>query len=344
MTDQDKIITFLRSNGPSLPSKIAKFLNTEILFASAHLSDLKAQGKIKISNIKIGGSPLYYLQGQEHQLEKFAAGNINPKDLAVLQNLKEKKVLREAELDLLSKVALRSLQDFAIPLHVTINGKKELFWKWHLVPKPETNDFIDLMMGTVTPEIPAPLPAAEKTVMPIVEKKPEIVPEPRLSTPKSAFAPAQTTLPTAAEKPKEERLVEKPIAEKQSEKSSLEKKSSKRGRKKSSVEGKAEDTFFAKVETHFGNLKIIVEQKEIIRKNAEINSIVKVPSAVGHMLYFCKAKQKAKCDEKDVSAAYMEAQIKKLPLLFLYTGELSKKAVEMLQTEAFQNAVVKRIE
>ena len=90
------------------------------------------------------------------------------------------------------------------------------------------------------------------------------------------------------------------------------------------------------------NKEIIVQEHEIIRKN-EINLVLKVPSAVGQVTYFCKAKKKAKCDEGDLSAAYMEAQIKKLPLLFLYTHELTKKAQEMLATDAFQNAIVSKL-
>ena len=132
MRDQEKILYFLKVVGPTIPSKVAKNINTEILLASAHLSDLVAQGKVKISNLKIGGgSPLYYLAGQEEQLFHFAAGNLNPKDYQVLEILKQQKIMRENSLDLLSRVALRSLKDFAIPLHVTIGGDKELFWKKH---------------------------------------------------------------------------------------------------------------------------------------------------------------------------------------------------------------------
>ena len=92
MLDQDKILNFLKVTGPTLPTKVAKNINTDILLASAHLSDLSSQGKVKISKLKIGGSPLYYLPGDESQLYNFASGNINPKDLLVLDELKEKKI------------------------------------------------------------------------------------------------------------------------------------------------------------------------------------------------------------------------------------------------------------
>ena len=112
MLDQEKILNLIKSTGPILPSKVSKTIKTDILLASAHLADLVSQGKVRISKLKVGGSPLYYLLGQEDQLYPFAAGNINPKDQRVLEILKSNRVLREDDLDLLSKVALRSLKRF----------------------------------------------------------------------------------------------------------------------------------------------------------------------------------------------------------------------------------------
>ena len=147
MNDQDRILQFLRITGPTLPSKVAKNIGSEVLIASAHLSDLSSQGKVKISYLKIGGSPLYYLPGQEAQIYPFAAGNINPKDYIVLEKLKTRKILRENELDLLSKVALRSLRDFAIPLQVVIDGQREIFWRWYLFSDNETNEMIQSILN-----------------------------------------------------------------------------------------------------------------------------------------------------------------------------------------------------
>mgnify|MGYP001618780503 FL=1 len=168
MRDQEKILYFLKVVGPTIPSKVAKNINTEILLASAHLSDLAAQGKVKISNLKIGGgSPLYYLHGQEEQLYHFAAGNLNPKDYQVLEVLKQQKIMRENSLDLLSRVALRSLKDFAVPLHVTIGGNKELFWKWHLLSDEEASTSIKqmLMIREQTAPFQAPGASREEQVL-----------------------------------------------------------------------------------------------------------------------------------------------------------------------------------
>jgi len=90
-------------------------------------------------------------------------------------------------------------------------------------------------------------------------------------------------------------------------------------------------------------MDIALDQKETLRKNAELNFLIRIPSLVGETMYFCKAKNKQRCDEKDLAAAYMEAQVKKMPLLFLYTNELNKKAQEMLESGAFANVIVKKI-
>ena len=142
MLVQDQILNLLKTTGPTLPIKVGKNIKSDLIIASAHLADLTSQGKVKISNLKVGGSPLYYLPGQEDQLYNFVSGNINPKDLDVLEQLRFSKVLRESELELLPKVALRAQKDFAIPLHVRFQGGVELFWRWYLASDAETNQII----------------------------------------------------------------------------------------------------------------------------------------------------------------------------------------------------------
>jgi len=317
MQDQDKILQFLRTVGPTIPSKVAKNISTDILFASAHLSDLSAQGKVKISNLKIGGTPLYYLPGQESELFNFAHNNLNPKDFVVLQKLKEEKILRESTLDLLSKVALRSLKDFAIPLIVNAEDKSELFWKWHLLSDDETNKIIGAILnpGEKKEEITLTPISQELPTNQITEKK-EVVEQPKqinkLPSLLSEDKPFIDKTEKIKDKPKKKRL---PI----------------------------NDDLLEDAEAYFKKIRIQIDQKETVRKNAELNFLLKVPSVVGLMTYFCKAKNKAKCDEKDLAAAYMEAQMKKLPLLFLYTQDLNKKAEEMLEAGAFENVIVRRI-
>jgi len=49
--------------------------------------------------------------------------------------------------------------------------------------------------------------------------------------------------------------------------------------------------------------------------------------------YYCKAKVGKRVNEGDLSSSFIVGQSKKLPTLFLSTGELTKKAVEFLEKE-----------
>jgi hypothetical protein len=376
MLDQDKILNFLKVTGPTLPSKVAKNINTDILLASAHLSDLSSQGKIKISKLKIGGSPLYYLPGDESQLYNFASGNINPKDLLVLDELKGKKILRESNLELIQRVGLRNLKDFAIPLNVKVGDEIELFWKWHMLTNDDANQMIGEMLTGVketvpveeVPPIEEKVEVAETEVIPAESETKQETPiaAEEISKPAEFDEPAEKEIEETLEKEAEEGTEQEPEASKEEakpieEEETKEKEEPKEQQKKLTEDKKpflqkvkekitrkkkkvVEDEFSPKIKDYFETLRIIIENKDIIRKNSEINYSVKVPSAVGHIIYFCKAKSKGKCDEKDLSAAYMEAQVKKLPLLFLYTNEITKKAEEMLESGVFENVVVRKID
>ncbi len=325
MLDQDRILQFISMSGPTTPSKVAKVINTDSLLASAHLSDLISQKKVRVSNLKIGGTPLYYIPGQEGRLYAFANGNINPKDFEVLEFLKEKKILREQELELLPRVALRGLKDFAVPFNVTMHGETELFWKFYLVSDEERDQLVKNMLMPQAREVAKETTRVQQSDSMLMQEQDE-----RVS--------AQTKL--VAEEPVQ-------VAEKETENISEllyserpVQKVKEKPRKKKVIE----DTFSEDLEVFFKKLKIVIDLKETLRKNAEMNYVVKVPSVVGQMKYFCKAKSKSKCDERDLSAAYMEAQMKKLPLLFLYTDEMNKKAQEMIDSGAFENIVVRKVE
>ena len=49
-----------------------------------------------------------------------------------------------------------------------------------------------------------------------------------------------------------------------------------------------------------------------------------------------------RCNENDLSAVYVQGEIKKLPALFLTEGKLTKRAKDMLANE-FKNITVKEI-
>ena len=79
-----------------------------------------------------------------------------------------------------------------------------------------------------------------------------------------------------------------------------------------------------------------------IRKKSEIDLIISVPSGVGNIEYFCKAKNKKRINHADLSSAFVQGQLKKLPVLFITTGSLTKKAKEMLGNE-FKNIKINKL-
>ena len=94
----EKILSFIRLKGPSIPVQVAKEISHNILMGSAYLAELTSRKQLKVSSVKIGGSPLYFLPGQEAHLQNFS-NNLNEKDKRTYDLLKEKKILRESEQD-----------------------------------------------------------------------------------------------------------------------------------------------------------------------------------------------------------------------------------------------------
>lgn len=359
MDEQVKIISFMRLMGPILPVQAAKQLKSEILLASVYLSELASQGKVKLSALRIGGSPLYYLPEHKEKLENFIY-HLDPKDQQTFNLLKEKKLLREKDLDLFSKVSLRGIKDFAVPLNVTINAQKELFWKWYLLDDQQATQLIQSLFFPPEPELPPspplppPPPLSPETAPPLLEPEPK----PKLEKKAEEKEPLlhQQKLMEIKEEKKEKRIKEektkpKKIKEEKKpphqelllserlESSSLQKiKETKPKRKE------AADNFIPQIESYLQERNIKVENKEVVKKKTEINLILEVPSVIGKLTYFGKVKDKKRCDEKDLSSAYMEAQAKKLPLLFLYTNEITKKAQALVDSGAFENLIIKKIE
>jgi len=128
---REKIISLINSNGPSLPVQIARGTGMDILFSSAFLSELFNDKEIKMSCMRVGSSPLYFLSGQEPQLEKFSQ-YLKSKEKEAYLILKERKILRDSEQQPAIRVALREIKDFAIPFE----KDNELFWRYFLIEEP----------------------------------------------------------------------------------------------------------------------------------------------------------------------------------------------------------------
>ncbi len=131
---KEKILLLLQRKGPGLPVHIARETGLSMLFASAFLSELYSENKIKISHMKVGNSPLYYLPQQEHQLERFSH-HLKSKEKEAFLLLRDKKFLKDSAQEPAIRVALRVIRDFAIPFRKP--DTQELIWRFFTVPETE---------------------------------------------------------------------------------------------------------------------------------------------------------------------------------------------------------------
>ena len=291
-TVKERALEFVNKNGPIIPVHIAKELKTNILMASAILSELVASKMVLISNTKRGGSPYYYVQGQEFKLQGIA-DNLSGKEKEAYNLIKEKKVMRDTKSEPWQRVALRAIKDFAVPLNVNFQDQAETFWKWYLLTDEEAKPFIAKLLDSEKIE-----ERIEEKIEPKVEIKAE---------PKKEFFREEIKLPVQEKIKVQEERIPKPKKEK-------------------ILKEEPADKFQLQFNDYIYKNKIRVLEQEILRKGREINLVIEVPSPIGKLTFYTKVKNKKSISDSDLSLAYNEGQQKKLPTLFLSNGILNKKA------------------
>jgi len=101
--------------------------------------------------------------------------------------------------------------------------------------------------------------------------------------------------------------------------------------------------FLEELKGYLSGKSIHLIASEIIRKGREINLIVGVPSNAGILKYYVKAKNKKTINDADLSLALSEGQQRKLPVLFLTKGKLTKKAEKHMETNMGGQIVFRQI-
>jgi hypothetical protein len=147
---------------------------------------------------------------------------------------------------------------------------------------------------------------AEELIKQLIEP-PKIEPQPlKVASPEPVKIPEQKIQPKLPEhKPVQETLVEKKLAEPTGD-------------------------FWERLHGFFTQNSIKLQEKNVVKKKTDFDLIVEIPSPVGTLSYYCKARSKKRITDADISAAYVQGQIKKLPVIFLTDGELTKQAHAVL--------------
>ena len=139
---KERILEVIRRKGPCLPIHISSEIKLEMLFVSAFLSELAAEKKIRISNMKVGGSPIYYLPEQKNQLENFSK-HLPQKEKEAFLLLKEKRILLDEKQEPAIRVALRNIKDFAVPFNLNLGEGRKLYWRFYNVGEEEIRNFLE---------------------------------------------------------------------------------------------------------------------------------------------------------------------------------------------------------
>ena len=293
-------LAHVKMNGPILPSQVASHIRIPLLFASALLSQLISEKAVRVSNLKVGGSPLYYVEGQETKLENFL--NYLPSvEKDAVEKLKKEKILAEDNIRLVEKVALRNLKDFAVPLAIKIGERQKLFWKWYSLSQKDALEILEQFIRVYEKAEKVEDVQAVKEAAPSVEEKELGVTE-------------KVEIKEDREEAKREVEGVEGVEEKRKD------------REKEKIK-KARD-FESHIKRYFEANKIKALEESIIKKDKEIEFILEVSSALGKINFFAIAKNKRNVSVTDITMAYHRGQEKRMPVIFLSPAKLNKKNEE----------------
>lgn len=304
-----KMLDYVIANGPVIPVHLSKATGSSTIFAGAVLSEMIAQRMVKVTTAKIGGSPMYYCQGQEEKLV-ILRQYLGERPKQAFDILKEQKILHDRSCEPWQRVALREIKDFAMPIYIEINGSQEIFWRWYLLPEEEAIKEIKIVLEE------------EEKKNKKEEKIIEISKEIKLEE-KAAALPQIKENPMVVEEIQSEIVREKTKPKKRKDK-------------------KQDDLFYKGILKLFTDKKIDIIEQKIIKPGKEFNFVVKVPSSLGLLSYLAIARDKKKISDSDISIAFSEGFNSKMPVMYLSQGELSKKAEKVLESH-LKGVVFKKI-
>ncbi|HLD55472.1 MAG TPA: hypothetical protein VJB35_04395 [Candidatus Nanoarchaeia archaeon] len=290
---KQNIISIIQNKGPSLPIHIAKGTGLSMLFASAFLSELLSEKRIKISHLRVGSSPIYYLSGQEPQLERYS-NNLKSKEKDAFILLKEKKILNDSEQLPAIRVALRAIKDFAIPFQ----NKEEIFWRYLTAP-----------------------------ILELKEEKEEIIPQTKLVINENESQKEQEIIekePQHLEKTKEKnpekseiKIKEKPIKKRPQKNSTP---------KKRNQANKPNEKFFDVIKEYLLKKQIEITGIEGFSKD---DLILKVKKENAEFLLIAYSKKRI--GEEEITKAYKKSQELNLNFTILSKGEPTKKLINFIE-------------
>lgn len=305
---KEKILLILKRRGPSLPVHVTKETGLSILFASAFLSELVADRLIKYTDMKVGSSPIYFLNEQAYMLERFSQ-YLNNREKEAFILLREKKFLKDEEQTPVIRVALREIKDFAIPF----NKDGKTIWRYYLVPESEFSQSIQ----EITPEIQV---KPTKEIKETKETKEEEVEE------KAIEVILEKPKETKKESQKELNILDKQSSQKKVKvKETKEKSKPKTKKKEKKKTTKNDENFFNKVKEWIAKNSMEILDIESFNKN-ELR--LKIKNNGEELLLV--AYNKKRVTDSDLIKNSKKAKEVGLKYMVISMGETQKKITDLI--------------
>ena len=290
MKDKKQIvIELIKQRGPCLPMDIAKHMGLPTLIASALLSEMSHDKLVRYTRLKIGNSSLYYLPGQEKQIEQYLP-RLKKKEKEVIEIVKQKGIVQDKTLEPSHRIALRNIPDFAIPLKVSIKNNVELFWKYFLLNNKEA---IERIKNNVNVDVAKKESLQEDKT---IEKKLEVKAE-KTDTINNYVEHNKAEINKVKKVINEGRKIEKP-------------------KSKRRIKINVEPIVIEKIKESFNDYTKVSDGIYIATSNV----------GVGKLRYLCIVKNKLRINEADLSLAFQEGQSRSMPVIIFTYGKMTKKA------------------
>ncbi len=317
------ILEFLKRRGPSLPIHIAKETNLNTLFAGAFLSELYKEKELKISNMKVGSSPLYYIEGQEELLGNFVQ-HLPSKEKEAHDLLKKQEILEDTSQTPAIRVALRNLKDFAIPYKM--NDK--IIWRYMTSDKP-----IEEIMNKMQQPKPIQKSIIKPKAITKTINKPEITAEQlkeqaEIEIEKEIIQENSPLQKDIEENEEKTDVIDEEIVE-LSLKSKIKKLIATKPKKLA-----PKDKFLEQIKDYLKKKNVdIIEIEKHDKK--QIAARVKIKTQAYMLIAF----NKKRFDESDLLKTYRKYGEEEIPFYFLSKGELSKKTEELIRASKQLKAI-----
>lgn len=307
----EKILSFLKSNGPSTNIDICKAIGLQSYVVDALLADMAGK-TIKKSHKRLGSTRVYYLSGQEEKARMRVYKSLEEDQQGFLKKLEQKQVLDEADISI---EQIEEWQDFMLPF----SNQGRQAWHWFEMSED----------------------AAKKLLKPASSPSSQALTLTRRSAPAPKESPKPASPKPESQKPKSQtQTSQKPASPKAGDSKS---KGSadvvKADEKQDAAKVKVPEAGFSDrvaLWLQSQGAKIIAQSED--KEGFEIETAMPTPLGEQAYLVVVKTPKKKKLNTEDIADAYSKAVSKKVPVILVSSTGFAKSA-EKSWSKKYKNII-----